>query len=525
MSVTEIGELHNRYVRLSDQFKAVWTYNQFASGVYKNIIQQPLPYKIDFQKHYDEIRAAGDAIQSVGGGGDCVARIAACEAAVAPIFRQLASADESVTAGVVRRFFEKLRRSDDKIIFHLIKFYLYSGSVDGEQRDKLDFLFTRIGEDFHEQRGEYFMKDQGELRKLLVGLLSVFKLKDPPDNEGIFQLIRAVRSIREEVAGATAIEELTSRNVLKSFRELKHKIGELLLVPDVMLAIIECNIASKNAFVRLYKNQEDQILEDSRRLLESETSITAGLGRDNPAIAEELERFKRFKQEFEDSRARSDVKHQLITQLKQSMNSLLGQLDQQLETPSSDASSGTSMFADAEEVDDIEAVFGNDPQLYPYLQKIYSILNYFDPDVSQDRITRSPEAHGLRLEVWEIEAFQKLFLGRERMREESEEVLALFLRGAALRMKVEDEAQEILGGRRRDDAGFLEEIASTLSRAKEIDIAFGESLNDSPFGLSPKMVHRLYRSRLRLMRAFSGLWLLYDKETSLEDRMDGLTQQ
>jgi hypothetical protein len=207
-----------------------------------------------------------------------------------------------------------------------------------------------------------------------------------------------------------------------------------------------------------------------------------------------------------------------------SMSSLLGQLDQQLETPSASLSSSSPMFADAEEVDDIEAVFGSDPQLYPHLQKIYSILNYFDPDVSQDRITRSPEARGLRLETWEIESFQKLFLGRERAREESEEVLALFLRGAALRMKVEDEAQEILGGRRKDDAGFLEEIASTLSRAKEIDLTFGESLNDSPFGLSPKMVHRLYRSRLRLMRAFSGLWLLYDKETSLEDRMDGFTR-
>jgi hypothetical protein len=363
------------------------------------------------------------------------------------------------------------------------------------------------------------MKDQSELRKLLVGLLSVYKLHDPPDNEGVMQLIRTVRAIREEVVNAKAIEELTSRNLLRSFRELKHKIGELFLVPDILLAIVECNIASKNAFVRLYKNQEDQILEDSRRLLESEAAITAGLGRDNPAITEELERFKRFKEAFDNSREKSDVKHQLITQLKLSMNSLLSQLDRQFASPGLEEMT-VPMFADAEEVDDIEAVFGADPQLYPHLQKIYSVLNYFDPDVSQDRITRSPEARGLRLESWEVEAFQKLFLGREASSEESEEILSLFLRGAALRMKVEDQAQEVLSGRRRDDAGFLEEIASTLSRAKEIDIAFGESLNDSPLGLSPKMVHRLYRSRLRLMRAFSGLWLLYDKETSADDRLD-----
>jgi hypothetical protein len=68
------------------------------------------------------------------------------------------------------------------------------------------------------------------------------------------------------------------------------------------------------------------------------------------------------------------------------------------------------------------------------------------------------------------------------------------------------------------DPGLLEEIASTLGRAKELDAAFGSCLSGTPFALGPKIVHRLYRSRLRLMRAFSGLWLLYDKEATPEER-------
>ena len=46
MSVTEIGLLHARYVRLSDRFKSIWTYHQFASGLFKNLVRAPLPYNV-----------------------------------------------------------------------------------------------------------------------------------------------------------------------------------------------------------------------------------------------------------------------------------------------------------------------------------------------------------------------------------------------------------------------------------------------------------------------------------------------
>jgi len=57
MSVSEIGLLHARYVRLSDRFKSIWTYHQFASGLFKNLLHAQLPYSVDFQKVYDRIKA------------------------------------------------------------------------------------------------------------------------------------------------------------------------------------------------------------------------------------------------------------------------------------------------------------------------------------------------------------------------------------------------------------------------------------------------------------------------------------
>jgi len=511
MSVAEIAELHNRYVRLSDKFKSVWTYHQFAVGVFKNFLNRPLPYSFEFQKIYEQIKEAGDGIQTAD--RDAALKIDTCQKLFPPVFDALVDADKPVTPPVLRKFFEKLRRQDDKIIFHLIKFYLYAGATQGDHRDKLDFLFTRIGEDFIPDRGEYFLKDSNELRQQLQGLLSV-KEGPKPSSEDVAQLVRTIRSIRDEIVHASEIEELTSRKTLASFRDLKHRMGEVFFAPDVMFSIVECNVAAKNAFVRLYKNQEEQIIEDSRRLLESE-SIAQNVEGD-PELESELERFRKFKAQFDDSRARSDVKHQVISQLKMSMNALLSRLDQHFESASEEEAE--AIFGIAEEVDDLEAVFGTEVLLYPHLQKIYSILNYFDEDMSLEQIARSPQANGLRLEPWEVEAFQKLFLQRQVTEEETEEMLKVFLLGAALRMKVEEEAQKLLKNRGNVGPVLLEEIASTLGRAKELDAAFGACLTGSPFTLSPRVVHHLYRSRLRLMRAFSGLWLLYDKEATPEDR-------
>ena len=57
MSVTDVGVLHSRYVRLNDRFKSIWTYHQFASGIYRNFLEASVPYTIDFRKIHERMRA------------------------------------------------------------------------------------------------------------------------------------------------------------------------------------------------------------------------------------------------------------------------------------------------------------------------------------------------------------------------------------------------------------------------------------------------------------------------------------
>src|SRR3984893_11372196 len=193
-SVAEIGLLQGRYVRLSDRFKSIWTYHQFASGVFKSLLQAPLPYHIDFQNTYDRIRAANANLHA-SQVQEAASALGLCELALDRITTQLVRADDQVSASSVRRFFEKLKRQDEGIVQYLIKFYLYADAVEGDRRDKLDYLFTRIGEEFSTEREVFASRSSLEFREQIIGLVALLRAPDAPQEE-VVRLIRAIRGIR-----------------------------------------------------------------------------------------------------------------------------------------------------------------------------------------------------------------------------------------------------------------------------------------------------------------------------------------
>src|ERR1700758_5379392 len=95
MSVPEGGLLHGRYVPMPDRFKSLWTYHQFASGVFNNLIPGPLPYKIDFQSTYDRIKAASVTLNE-SQVNEASGAIGLCELALDRAAAQLLRADEQV---------------------------------------------------------------------------------------------------------------------------------------------------------------------------------------------------------------------------------------------------------------------------------------------------------------------------------------------------------------------------------------------------------------------------------------------
>jgi len=513
MSVAEIGLLHGRYVRLTDRFKAIWTHHQFVSGVFKTFLQQPLPYQVDFQKIYERIKAVMPTINA-SQATEAASALSLSELAVERTATSLLRADDAISASLLRRFFEKLKRQDESIVHFLIKFYLYAGAVDGDRRDKVDFLFTRIGEDFVAERAEYWSRDSLEFREKVIALVSAMRLPDAPQEE-VVRLIRQIRALRDEIQSAEALEELTERRLLENARNFKHALGDLYFQPDVLLAIVELNVATKNKYIRLYHEDEQKIVEDSQKLMEHGDAIERNFGDTNPELIEEIARFRDFKERFDVSRASSNVKHDVITQLKHSMSNILSQLDRGLATEADVEELPASFFDRAQQVENITSRFGSEPVLQPYLLRIAAAVDIADPSIMPEEVVEFPNVRELRLEAWEIAAYQKLFDRRPaEADEDNDELWTLYLRAAALRIKVDDEATMLaaaVGAGAAPEPRLMGNAKQSLDCAKALDELFSDLLREAVYYSNPKILHQLYRSRFRLLRGFSGLWLIYDR--------------
>jgi len=511
MAIAEIGQLHSRYVRLSDKFKALWTYNQFATSVYKNLLRLPLPYSIDFPAIYDSIRRVSDVIQSTAG-NKAVPMIEQSERDLQRSTVPLLEADQLITPPNLRRFLDSLKRKDDKkVIFFLIKFYLYADAVEGDQRDKLDFLFTRIGEDYFEARGEYWAKDPGELRRQMESLLSARPIPHYEPKE-ISGMVNAFRKLKADIHAAESFEKLTERGLVDDSRTLKQKIGDQYFHPDVLLAIIDCNVTARTHFLRFYTDEERQIVEDSQRLLDNEEALARGFGESNPGLMQEISRFRQLKQEFEESRAHFNVKHNLVGQLRASMNNILAQLDRVVPAPAEEMTEAT--LVEMHRSDTIRRKFGEDPLLHAYLLRMFSTFEAMDPALGEEKMVVAPEAQEMRLEPWEAGTYLRLFYEKS-VDPQHEELLLLFLRAAALRLKIGEEATFLAAfpPQKAIEGTLLRKVKESLDRANTYDQQFVDYLHDEINYSNATNLHQLYRSRFRLLRVFSGLWLIYDHFT------------
>ncbi|MEA2570634.1 MAG: hypothetical protein QOI24_2635 [Acidobacteriota bacterium] len=517
MSVTDVGLLHNRYVRLTDRFKSIWTYHQFAAGVFKNFVEAPVPYNIDFRRMYDRVKA----ISSTLNGAQmerAASEIAVSDLALDHATTHLVRADALIGPSLVRRFFEKLKRQDDAIIQFLIKFYLYADAVEGDCRDKVDFLFTRIGEDFIAERGEYWSRDSLEFRERIIALVSIMRRGEAQEDE-VVRLIRAIRSMRDEIHEASAFEELTDRNLLRNARVFKHRLGDLYFHPDVLLAIVELNVSTKNRFLKLYAEEEQHILEDSQKLMDHGDAITSNFGGTNPELIEEIARFREVKGRFDELRAESNVKHDVMTHLKSSMTSILAKLDAGLaeaDEIESTVDLPRTFYAQTEQVENIRSRFSSDIVLQPFLLRIAAAIDAAE-DVDEHAVQREA-LRELRLEPWEMSAYLKLFERQPPdVAEDDDELWLLYLRAAALRIKVDEEATILattLAAGVDPEGELLTKAKQSLDSAKELDQLFADLLHEAVYYSNPKILHQLYRSRFRLLRGFSGLWLIYDRKSA-----------
>src|SRR5262249_21725905 len=143
MSVERIQLLHEDYIRLTERFKALWTFHQFLRGVQKTFFASEPSYALDFGRLYDDVRAVAGTIDTTS--PEKVApKLRELSERLDASARKLRAADRHISPSYVRRFFEKVQPQDEKIAFHLLRFYFSQPDVDEDVVDKVDFLATVV---------------------------------------------------------------------------------------------------------------------------------------------------------------------------------------------------------------------------------------------------------------------------------------------------------------------------------------------------------------------------------------------
>jgi hypothetical protein len=510
--VVELSALHARYVRVTDRFKAIWTYHQFASGAFRNLLGAAVPYSVEFDRLFESIKHVSSMLNAAQttSAAQALDRV---ETTLDRVTHTLLEADDRIAASVLRRFFEKLKRQDDDIIQFLIKFYCYADAVEADRRDKLDFLFTRLGEDYAPMRGEYVQRESLQLRQRVIALVSLLRIAAAPQEEAI-RIIRALRTMRDDIASAERFDDLVERNLVRNARAFKHRVGDLYFHPDVLMAVIELNIEAKNRYLRLYAAEEQRLLEETEKLVAHGSALERNFG----GLAEELERFRAQKERFDTARAESNVKSDMVSRLKASMNSILAQLDRGIAEDVEIAPPlPESFFDETRQSEEVVERFGRNEPLLEFLQRIAAGIGLVDVSVEPEEVVQLPCARELRLEPWEAAAHQKLFGRRAAEAEEDgDELWMLYLRAAALRIKVDEEATILataMAAGVRPEPELLARAKKSLDLAKELDEQFGDLLQEAAYYANRRILHQLYRSRFRLLRGFSGLWLIYDRQS------------
>lgn len=551
MNTADVHELSERYTDLSDRFRSLWTFFQFMAGVYKHKGDGAIPYDYDFQALYERIQAL---VPQVSGDVDKMVLIEfeTIERELERIHRELERLESGFAPSYLRRFFDHLKRQDEKILFALVKFYLMSKHLRQETFDKLDILLTRLAEAPAENE-ELLQRGRPELL-LTFERLAKFSGIDPLPPAEEKPLIEAVVELRDEFERIGDFDTLVQSRVYDRLRGFKTRIGRAMLHPPILIEITAANIAARNRFRDLFDIEERQLLEGTNRIFDIERYLSRNPGLATDEIKNKIDIFRKSRVRFEDARRQHNVKRSDILELRQSMHDVLAhfestaadllgsikgrkaptpELQEEAEElilvekpparpPTPPATAGdppTARTSDDPPITSITDLLPSDPLLNEVLHKIMFALELVVWDRTPEQVTEAPEIKSLGLEAWEVETYRNLVEGAAEEDSETRHLQQFFLNSAALRVKMEEERREInrLAESSKPDRLFemLESSASSLDRAREVERRFLWFIDDMVYRADTESLEQIYRSRFRFLYAFAGLWLDHQKNGGL----------
>lgn len=335
MAVDDLGELHRRYVDLSQRFRAAWVFHQFLQSLGKlsgGEVAPPLAGP--FQELYADLKDCSRELDAPSA-GTLGARLLAIDRELAGLTAALRSEDTRWPPGALRRFFRRYKNYDGKILVQLVRFYLHSEPPDtwsADRKDKVDFLLTRLEE---EERGDTLERRD----EMLAGLWQAAGAPRVPE-EQLDGVLRALADIRAELAGVSSLDSLEECEALRTYRQFKHSLGGLFFQPRILGEVLTTNLAFRDVVAQLYAREETRIAGEYRQVLD--------LGRESAVPADLDDELLRFHQEvevFERNLERDELRLEELARLRRRVRSLVPRLVRADETGAESAEE-TNPFAD-----------------------------------------------------------------------------------------------------------------------------------------------------------------------------------
>ena len=502
MSVERIQLLHEDYIRLTERFKALWTFHQFLRGVQKTFFASEPGYTMDFGKLYDDVKSVAGTIDTTS--PEKVApKIRELAERLDAVSRKLREADRHISPSYVRRFFEKVQPQDEKIAFHLLRFYFSQPDVDEDVVDKVDFLATVLAAG--PAADEDGPRPRPDMQKFFESATaaSVWPRLDVTSTPSI---VRAFDDLAADMTRAQEFEDLVTARLLNNVRTLKRRVASGLANPEVLAAVAKCNLRTRSVFHRLYEREERRLEEATDRIGDLEKELARG-GLDAPS-AEEFRRFRESRQRFERQSRESNVKALQVVELKEAIGEVLGRFEL------------SGLAADdidevLELVEEVESDAADDGFWRPYLDRVLGAVELYDDGTGPLR-TGISGLENLRLEPWELKAARRTVAAGGEPPTDRDRTL---LRAAALRLKAEEETETLRAcAGMSPSADMLRAARATLGRVPMLDAALSAVIDESAAVSSSEDIRCWTRTRFRLLRATSDLWLMQDSPKS--DRRD-----
>ncbi len=514
-TVQELGALHRRYADTSHRFRAAWTFHQFLQSLGKS--GQPGitdAHSVEFQNLYAELKEISQSLNNTSESERIGGRLDDIDNRLARLIQDLDEEDSKIAPYYLRQFFRRVKSYDEKILTQLVKFYLYAQQGEiwpTERLDKVDFLLARLSEEDDDRTGEPRLRDHRRLNEIFHGLWAMLGV--PPSAAAfIVEKRREIEAMRQEVVEIEALDTLSETGLIPRYRQLKHELGNLLFEPALLLAIQETNLALKNRIQNLYSKEERRIVAEYQRVFELEREVPV-----DRELEQELTQFRQEIERFEAQLQSQELKLEDLAMIRSRVRELLPRLAAAGGRAAGAGDTGERRAPLAEDSGYLGAagepalespLAAQEDLLGEHYRRLTDALREVDPDLSAERVVVLPDVFPLRIEPREVIAYRRLS-GHASCDRELEQFL---LEGAALRMRINEEAQEI--------AGILDETSVTgdsivFARARWTARTadaylwrFHHVLDEAVLSGSVTEGRQMQLLRMRLMRDYSGLWLL-----------------